>query len=1353
MNLKNTAACLLLGLFIVLPLSLHSEYTGYKYFKNYNPEKEYDIQPHNLGIIQDKRGVIYIANNGGIVEFDGNSWRLITVPNLSAHSLAMAESGTIYAGGKDQLGYLTPDDTGRLHYVSLVGQLKDIQKKFSDVWRVHATKQGIFFRTLTRLFRWDAAAKQMRVWETGLDQPFKASFNCNGTYYIQRMKTGLIRVVNGSLELAPGGETFKTIRIYMMVDNGAGEMLIGTRTNGFYLYDGSKAVPFPTAADDYLKEKQLYHGIRLAHSPGKLALATRLGGLIIMDRRGRVTQVFAKSTGLLSDTVYYVFEDRQGNLWLAKDKGIAKIEYASAISTYDHRSNLPGLIMSVVNHRGRLYAGTTGGLFLLAGDKFQPVPGMNASCRSLLSAGDYLITATSAGVFQAADNETRRILPDKSFALLHSRYNPGLIWAGTHQGPVSLLRDPKNKQWYEGQRIKTIPREIHTIAEDNNGNLWLGTRTTGAIKVTAASGTKNTPPQVTFYHTGQQLPAGEIHVFRAADRLLFASPEKGLFRFDEKNNTFYPDLTLGRQFAGGEKARGVFRIAQDQRKHIWIHSLSRNFQAVPQADGTYSLVEKPFLRIPQSQVNTIYPDPGGNCTWFAGSEGLFRYDLQTAQQNQPDYPALIRLVLVNGKAVFNGYQHNNGIAMPAIPYRDRNLRFVFAAPFFEAESKTRYRCMLEGYEDSWSAWSSESRKDYTNLDAGIHQFRVRAKNVYENISREAVFKFRILPPWYNTWWAYSLAAIGFYVLVFLVVRWRSHRLIQEKLRLEETVRHRTKEIETQKLQLENQSRQLQELDRVKSRFFANISHEFRTPLTLIMGPLEQMLSQPHPIDGRENKKKMNLMLRNSQRLLNLINQLLDLSKLESGKMRLHAVHRDVIPFLKGICATFEIAAQQKELDLQFHSPEKTLTLYIDPEKLEKIMVNLLSNAIKFTPPGGRVSVSVNKHPARDETYPEGSVEIVVSDTGIGIPDHQLPHIFNHFYQVEESRFHEDKYKGSGIGLALTKELAQLHHGRIDAGSNEGEESGSRFTLRLPLGATHLRDNQIAVDPEQDQHEPTPPPEQDILHEPGTGTPPPAADLKEEEKNIILVVEDSADVREYLRCSLEPRYRVAEAPDGKEGMAKAREIVPDLIISDIVMPGADGYELCETLKKDVNTSHIPIILLTARATEENLVQGLQTGADDYITKPFNTRILLARIKNLIELRSQLHLKVKRQMTLQPSEITISAVDRGFMKELQDIIETNLGDPDFNVAELSKKLYMSRVSLYRKVMALCGESPTEFIKSYRLKRAAQLFKDNFGSVTEVAFEVGFASRTYFTKCFKERFNHLPSDYLAGSISAAD
>ncbi len=682
-----------------------------------------------------------------------------------------------------------------------------------------------------------------------------------------------------------------------------------------------------------------------------------------------------------------------------------------------------------------------------------------------------------------------------------------------------------------------------------------------------------------------------------------------------------------------------------------------------------------------------------------------------------------------------------------LTYKDYIISFEFAALDFHTPDKNKYAYIMEGFDKGWTYTDANRRfATYTNLDPGEYTFKVKGSN-NDGIWNEAgtSIKLIITPPWWATWWAY-----GFYLIVFGSVLYGIRKYEINRLNWKN-------QFKLDEVKLEERA----EIDLMKSRFFANISHEFRTPLTLILSPTENVLSKS--VDD-ETQKQLSIVKRSANRLLGLINQLLDLSKLEAGKLELRTSKSNIVPFIKGITMSFESIAERIDITLKVKAEKDEIELYFDKEKMTKILTNLLSNAFKFTPEGGEITVSIAKchselvsessamnflkNQMLNQVQHDNSVEIKVRDTGIGIPADEIPKLFDRFYQVDSSQTRE--YEGTGIGLALTKELVELHQGTISAASKFG--AWTEFTVTLPVGRKHLKDDEIV--------------EEDVilknLNEPvmdgsyKTDSPShfdPAiagqvklsvTDNTSEDKNIVLVVEDNADVREFIKDSLGNEFQIEEAANGEQGVRKAEQIIPDLIISDVMMPKMDGNELTRILKNDEKTSHIPIILLTAKAEQESRLEGLETGADDYLTKPFDTNELKVRIKNLLNIRKKLQEKYGKEIQVQKSDRKkLSSLDEHFMNNVLEVINKHLSEEEFSIEEFDKELVMGRVQIFRKLKALTGKSPSRYIRSIRLARAKKMIEEKKANISEIAYSVGFGSPAYFSKCFREEFGFPPSD----------
>ena len=523
----------------------------------------------------------------------------------------------------------------------------------------------------------------------------------------------------------------------------------------------------------------------------------------------------------------------------------------------------------------------------------------------------------------------------------------------------------------------------------------------------------------------------------------------------------------------------------------------------------------------------------------------------------------------------------------------------------------------------------------------------------------------------------------------------------------------------------------QEVEKMKSSFFSNISHEFRTPLTLILGPIEMIKAETK--DPKINNQ-LNVMQGNANRLMSLINQILDLSKLESGKLVLELSRRDMVSVVKGVTMAFHSMAESRQIQLAMDIEPDHLELNLDIEKIETVLINLLSNAFKFTPDKGRIVVKMNSFTDKKQ---ESFCRIIVRDTGQGIPESDIPHVFDRFYQSVNAR--DVPYEGSGIGLALSRELVELHKGEIKVESRVGE--GTDMIIILPI-EQEAKGIPIAIG-RQEATKITPQPVQQALQETYSSAEEP---IQNEEAPILLLVEDNESVMNYLKDILRSSYRLLEAKDGAAGIEIARETIPDLVISDVMMPIKNGYEVCEVLKKDENTSHIPIILLTAKSSQEDKMHGLQTKADDYLTKPFVPRELLVRAGNLIDSRRQLREKFNRELVLKPGDIALSSIDETFLKKVMQVVEENMVDEQFTIDQLGRKVGMSRSQIHRKLHALTNQSATQFIRSFRLKRAMDMIRQNAGNISEIGYWVGFSSPSYFSKLFLEQYGMTPTQAKA-------
>ena len=1073
--------------------------------------------------------------------------------------------------------------------------------------------------------------------------------------------------------------------------------------------------------------------------------------------------------GLVWSWATFIFQERGGVAWVGTSRGLDKIDpLCQQFKLYQQFPNLKyslfNNIYSISKDADILWLGTDGkGLieFNLTTRSFKQITAdgfdkIRILCSLLLLQDGNLLLGTSSGLFlyNKRNNQAQHILSPPPIngstnmqvsCIINGETNE--VWIGWFGGGLSqynlITKEQRHYQNRESDNSSLASDQVNVIFRDSKGVLWIG------------------------FSDGVTIVGG--------------LPGKGLDRFNPENETFthysyrYDDTT-------SLSSNNVVCLAEDNNGFLWVGTRNGGLNRFDKATGKF----KRYMKkegIPSEFITAIQVDDS-NKIWFStGTNGLgylnqetnkvkifdVGYGLQNLRFNrQSTFKAQDGQMFFGGVSGFNSFypeklkfnttppvvyitsiKINNSYYIPdtsiyniremKLSYQQSDLQFDFAALNYSQTYKNKYAYKLEGYDQEWIFASTIRFAKYTNLDPGDYVFRVKACNNDEVWNEEGTsIRIIILPPWWQTVWAYLLYILFIVSAVYII--WKAQL---KRIKIKQA--YEMSKFEAQKLH---------EVDELKSRFFTNISHEFRTPLTLILGPAKQIFEK---VKDEKIKSELSLIHRNARKLLGLVNQLLDISKLESGNMKLQTSPQNIVSLLKALLLSFTSYAERKRITLKFNSVENEIIVYLDKDKIEKIITNILSNAFKFTADGGRIEVTC--HPEFISGSQSGNdsssrnkipipiklgrnldfVKITISDTGIGIPKEKMSKIFDRFYQVDGS--HTREREGTGIGLSLTKELVELHKGKIEVESEEGK--GATFVLKIPLGKDHLKPEQISekdnlyeeqknIQEYYDENENKAEQKVDIEF------------LGKEELPLLLIVEDNSDVRSYIKDNLNLEYRVLEVVDGEDGWDKAIEHMPDLIISDVMMPKMDGFKLCEKLKTDERTSHIPVILLTAKAAKEDKLTGYETGADEYLMKPFEPDELRARIKNLIEQRKRLHQHFQKEGPFELNQTKITPVDKKFLQQAYSIISQNLSNESFGVEVFAEKLFVSKSLLHKKFVSLTGETPVEFIRRVRLKRAAKLIENKFGNLSEIALEVGFNNPSYFAECFKKQFGVPPSQY---------
>lgn len=1075
-----------------------------------------------------------------------------------------------------------------------------------------------------------------------------------------------------------------------------------------------------------------------------------------------------------------IYQSKSGNIWIAHDNhGLERIDMDGAgrfhlvsvdrKGSYTHDITITDFLE---DRPGSLWLGTYKKGLLLQNNfikKFQIEPVSDVNC--MLPQGNTVWVGTDNRGLWVWDllSNAKHSIPDPDEGEMPTaittlaRSNSGTIYVGAFYRGLRTVQGGQLRRTLTDSQLDNA--YIWALAADNDGYIWAGTLGDGVFRIDS-----RTNKAVKIANAADGLPSDYVQTALASkDGKVYFGTSMGVGYYDPADNRLHnlkdlsPNLntdnwrvtqlledsrgliwvatgwglnvidrdhdrlTYVADEQGTQLYSSVFGLAEDNGGTIWV-SEERAFSNLKVNYDEHTGEMKFSNRYYDSRDGLMDGDfnqrsfaklPDGEIL-VGGLEGINRFRPAEMAYNVSRPKVIFTDILVDNNPVHPGDTVKGRVLIDdrlsdgiTLPPGSHDLNIFFASDNYALPEKTKYIYRLEGYTDEWRTLSEGQHSvAYTNLSPGRYRLLVRAVNSdgYES-EIPAILPINVLPPFWASWWA-----IAFYVVLACAVIWFAFRFLsrREKRRL-------------QKESDEENRKKQEELNQMKFRFFTNISHDLRTPLSLIVSPLDEMLKED--VEPRQ-KHRLELMKNNATKLLTLVNQLLDFRKAEMAGLQLSAKEGDIVEFSRIVCQAFENMADRKNIQLTFHANRNAIRMHFDPDKLEKIYMNLLGNAFKFTQTGGEVDVSVEL-----PTPDADKVVVRVADTGPGIADKDKEHIFDRFFQADDhGNAHE--HIGTGIGLSLVNDYVRLHKGSIKVEDNKPR--GCIFTFELPL-------RQKVVG---------------ILEEKYTGMTPegynitasaaaaagdwedPVQSEYSSGRKKILVVDDNHDMREMLKFELSDDFDVRTASDGERALADVKRHKPDIVLTDLMMPGIDGIELCRVLRSDPATVAIPLIIITAKHDLGVKIEGLTLGADDYITKPFNMDVLRLRIKKFIDLAEKG--ATRTLIDPEPTEIKITPLDEKLMEKAMDYVSENIDNADFTVEQLSDYLGMSRVRLYKKIKQITGKTPIEFIRIIRLKRAAQMLRESQLNVSEVAYRSGFNSPKLFSKYFKEEFGILPSLY---------
>ena len=1381
--MRNYLHTIILTLVVLLPLSGYPQHQNFRFT---HLTTDHGLSQSNItSILQDHKGFMWFGTFNGLNRYDGYEFEVFnythddtaSISHNYISSLLEDQNGDVWVGTGDGLNRFDdetnrfvcyknrPDDPGSIADNQIETILED-----SRGWLWIGTRDS-------GLDRFDPASQSFRHHLHDKDDPESLSSNrieklfedSAGNLWIAH-RDGSIDIFeesDGSLaKFSVRREKITAFPITAIVETADRHIWIGTQGDGLYrvTYDDGRLRMVTHYAHTPANQNIISSNIVLClmvENEQRLWIGTEDDGINILNTAtGQFDYVRHEplnQSGLNHDSIWQIYKDRTGNIWIGTYAyGINLLSgNKSFIHHYYHQTgNEQSLSHNMVNafweaDNGEIWIATDGGginLFDRERHTFTHYNRQNTNvdtdvlvsvCQD--SNGRLWVGSWTNGLYQFNPAERRftrytaeahGLGSNRILHILEDRTSG--LWLATFYGGVTYFNpDSQTVTVYNTENSGLGDDYTRVVYQDLTGNLWIGTDSGVDLFDPRSERFTNFKHDVSDTNS---LSKGFVHsIIQTGDSAIWIGTTGGLNRFDPATGRFIHYSTHN-----GLPNNEIKCIVEDDDGSIWV-STNKGISRFDRESGTFKNYDiSDGLQGNEFNVRSGWKTRAGEMI-FGGNNGFNIFDPAELKSNDVVPPVLLTEFKIFNRAVEIGgkdkllTKHISETGAITLAYWQTVFSIGYVALNYVSPEKNQYAYRLEGFESDWNYVGGERTATYTNLDPGDYVFHVKASN-NDGLWNQAgtALSITVNPPFWKTWWAYLLMTLVALTAVLLVINYFiSRQRLENALKIEH-------------LELEK----MYELDRIKTQFFSNISHEFYAPLTLILGPLERLISSHK--HNHKIQESLKLIYRSAKRLQRMTNQLKNFQKMESGDVQLRLARGDIMLFIRDIVYSFRDYAIDHRIEYQFHPVQARFTTWFDADKLDKIIYNLLSNAFKFTPDGGKITVDAAViQAAKDGASPAGEdtpgqyIEITVLDSGIGIPDDQITRIFDRHYQV--ARDAEAQQRGSGIGLAFVLELLKLYQGDISVESAEGK--GTKFTVQIPVDEQFLEERQLVSEFSTADKETYDSAALAGIDDVSSGNGGAAVtESPEHDMPVILIVEDDAEIRNFIKDALQRKYRIFCAPNGAEGIQMATQLVPDLVISDVKMPEVGGIQLCNQLKEDEKTSHIPIILLTAYSAHEYKIEGLSRGADAYLLKPFNIDELEVQIVNLLQTRKKLKEKYCRQILLEPAQVEIEDMDEKFLQRVIATIEKRISDRELNAESLSREIGMSRMQLYRKLRGLTNLTVHEFIRTIRLKRAAQLLQGKRMTITEVAYEVGFNDLTYFARCFRKHYQKSPSEYVS-------